>query len=75
MLQTLRALGPTVWLLGVISLLNDTSSELIYPLIPLYLATALAVDSRTLGLIEGVALTASSLLKLFSGVLVDRSRT
>lgn len=75
MLQTLRALGPTVWLLGVISLLNDTSSELIYPLIPLYLATALAVDSRTLGLIEGVALTVSSLLKLFSGVLVDRSRT
>ncbi len=71
--MTLRNLPSTVWLLGAISLLNDAASELVYPLIPLYLATVLAAGPAVLGIIEGAAEAASSLLKLASGVLYDRS--
>lgn len=71
--MSLRNLPSTVWLLGAISLLNDAASELVYPLIPLYLATVLAAGPAVLGIIEGAAEAASSLLKLASGVLYDRS--
>ncbi|HEX7323809.1 MAG TPA: MFS transporter [Rhodanobacteraceae bacterium] len=62
----------TVWLLGAISLFNDAASDMIYPLVPLYLTTVLLAGPRALGLIEGVAEAASSLLKLAAGVLSDR---
>jgi MFS family permease len=68
----LRALPPTVWLLGAISLLNDAASELVYPLIPLYLATVLGSGPRALGFIEGAAEATAALLKLVSGVWYDR---
>jgi MFS family permease len=70
----LKALPGTVWVLGVISLLNDAASELVYPLLPLYLATVLAAGPRALGLIEGAAEATSALLKLASGVWYDRVR-
>ena len=73
MLTALRALPRTVWLIGLISLLNDAAGEMIYPLIPLYLASVLMAGPRALGLIEGLAEATSSLLKLVSGVLVDRT--
>ena len=62
----------TVWLLGAISLLNDAASELVYPLIPLYLATVLGSGPRALGFIEGAAEATAALLKLVSGVWYDR---
>ncbi len=68
----LRHLPRTVWLLGFISLLNDSASELVYPLIPLYLATVLVAGPSVLGIVEGAAEAASSLLKLASGVLYDK---
>lgn len=74
MLAKLKQLPAAVWLIGLISLLNDTASEMIYPLVPLYLASVLMAGPRALGLIEGVAEATSSLLKLFSGVIVDRTR-
>ena len=74
MRATLRALPGTVWMLGVISLLNDAASELVYPLLPLYLATVLGAGPRALGLIEGAAEATSALLKLVSGVWYDRVR-
>ncbi|MGZ8253981.1 MAG: MFS transporter, partial [Burkholderiaceae bacterium] len=74
MRETLRALPGTVWLLGLISLLNDAASELVYPLLPLYLATVLGAGPRALGLIEGAAEATSALLKLVSGVWYDRVR-
>ena len=74
MMRSLRALPSTVWLLGGISLLNDAASELVYPLIPLYLATVLAAGPRALGLIEGAAEATAALLKLVSGVWYDRVR-
>jgi MFS family permease len=72
MRAALRTLPSTVWLLGVISLLNDAASELVYPLIPLYLATVLAAGPRALGVIEGAAEATAALLKLVSGVWYDR---
>jgi MFS family permease len=61
-----------VWLLGVTSLFTDTASEAIYPLLPVYLTRVLGAGALSLGLIEGVAEAANSLLKIFSGYLSDK---
>ncbi|MEO7325284.1 MAG: MFS transporter [Dokdonella sp.] len=73
MIRAIRALPRTVWLVATISLFNDAASDMIYPLVPLYLASVLMAGPKTLGLIEGIAEAVSSLLKLFAGVLADRS--
>ncbi len=70
----LSGLPRTVWLLGAVSLLNDAASDMIYPLVPLYVATVLMAGPRALGFIEGVAEAAGALLKLGAGVLSDRIR-
>lgn len=61
-----------MWLLGLVSLFNDSTSELIYPLVPLFLTSVLMAGPKALGLIEGIAEATASLLKLFSGVVMDR---
>jgi MFS family permease len=61
-----------VWLLGLLSLFNDTSSEIIFPLLPLFLSQVLGVNKAFIGLIEGVAESTASLLKLFSGWWSDK---
>jgi MFS family permease len=71
----LRALPSTVWLIGLISLCNDSASEMLYPLLPLYLSSVLMSGPKTLGIIEGLAEAVASLFKLVSGVIVDRTRT
>jgi len=58
--------------LGLVSLFTDLSSEMIYPLLPLFLTATLGAGPAVLGAIEGVAETAASLLKLFSGAWSDR---
>lgn len=68
-------LSATVWLLGLISFLNDTAGELIYPLLPIYLAVVLQVEPRIFGLIEGSVLAANSLLQLVSGRAADKRRS
>ena len=67
-------LPATVIALGVVSLLTDLSSEMIYPLLPVFLTTVLAAGPQALGLIEGVAESTASLLKVASGVWSDRVR-
>jgi MFS family permease len=62
---------PTVFLLGVVSLANDLASEMIYPLLPVFL-TSIGATFTFIGLVEGVAETTASFLKLFSGALADR---
>jgi hypothetical protein len=74
MLSTLKALPSTVWLIGLISLVNDSASEMIYPLMPLYLTSVLMAGPRALGIIEGIAEATSSLFKLASGVIVDQTK-
>ncbi len=73
MLTALWRLPPNVWLIGLISLLNDTASDMLYPLIPLYLSSVLMAGSKSLGIIEGIAEATSSILKLGSGVLLDKT--
>ncbi|HET7460789.1 MAG TPA: MFS transporter [Longimicrobium sp.] len=63
--------GNVLWL-SIVSLLNDAASEMIYPLLPLFLTGVLGAGPAFLGVIEGVADAASSLLKLASGVIADR---
>jgi MFS family permease len=61
-----------VFAIGLVSLLNDASSEIIYPLLPIFLANSLGASARMIGTIEGLAESISSLLKLFAGYLSDR---
>jgi len=68
----LRALPATVWMLGAISFLNDAASDLVYPLVPLFVAQVLLAGPKALGLIEGLANATAALLKLVSGALYDR---
>lgn len=58
--------------LGWVSFFNDVSSEMIYPLLPLFLTQVLGAGVLFVGLIEGIAESVSSFLKLFSGWLSDR---
>jgi MFS family permease len=58
--------------IGLVSLLNDASSEIIYPLLPIFLALTLGASPAAIGLIEGAAESVASLLKLFAGYLSDR---
>jgi MFS family permease len=61
-----------VFFTGVVSFFMDVSSEMIYPLVPLFLANVLGVNKSMIGLIEGIAESTASLLKVFSGWLSDR---
>ena len=58
--------------LGLVSFFTDLSTEMVYPLIPLYLTTAFGATPALVGIIEGVAESLASLLKVFSGHMTDR---
>ncbi len=67
-----RRLPRNVFAISLVSLLNDVSSEIVYPLLPFFLNNTLGVSPRVLGSIEGAAESVSSLLKLFAGHFSDR---
>lgn len=67
-----KNLSGNVLALSLVSLLNDTSSEIIYPLLPTFLALTLGASPFAIGLIEGFAESVAALLKLFSGYLSDK---
>jgi MFS family permease len=74
--MTVRS-GPTwltrnVWVLSLVSLLQDAASELLYPLLPIYLTTVLGAPPSVVGAVEGAAEGVSSLTKVVSGPLGDR---
>jgi len=62
----------TVIVLGLVSLLNDAASEMITPLLPIFLTATLGAGPAIVGLVEGLAEATASLLKLYSGRLADR---
>ncbi len=64
--------GKNVTIAGLVSFFMDVSSEMIYPLVPLFLANVLGVNKSVIGLIEGIAESTASLLKVFSGWFSDR---
>lgn len=63
-----------VWFLGWTSLFTDAATEMIYPLLPVYLSRVLGASAVSLGIIEGVAEGVNSVLKVFSGYWSDRVR-
>ena len=67
-----RLLPRNVFAISLVSLLNDASSEIIYPLLPVFLSLTLGASPAIVGLIEGAAESISSLLKLFAGHFSDR---
>jgi len=67
----LTGLSTNVLILGLVSLLTDASSEMIYPILPLFL-TGIGATGAVIGLIEGAAETTASLLKVVSGRLSDK---
>ncbi|MGE5247716.1 MAG: MFS transporter [Verrucomicrobiota bacterium] len=69
-----RKLPRNVIALGAVSLLTDVSSDMISPLLPLFITAVLGAGPAALGVIEGVAEATASLLKLFSGAWSDRVR-
>ena len=63
-----------VWVLGIVSLCMDLSSELVHALLPLYMATIMGASMLVIGVVEGIAEATALIVKLFSGVLSDWSR-
>ena len=60
--------------MGWVSLATDSATEAIYPLLPFFLTRVLGADAVSLGIVEGAAEAANSVLKILSGWLADRSR-
>lgn len=60
-----------VYLLGLVSFLMDVASEMVYPLLPLFL-TSLGAGAGVLGLVEGIAEATASLFKVVGGRISDR---
>ena len=67
-------LGRNVISLAAVSFLTDVSSEMIYPLLPIFLTSVLGANASFIGAIEGAAETTAALLKLASGWWSDRVR-
>ena len=68
---SLSRMPRSVWVLGFVSLLMDTSSELIHSLLPLFLVTTIGTSVLTVGVIEGAAEATALIVRVFSGVLSD----
>src|SRR3990167_6605688 len=62
----------TVWVLGFASLLTDVSTELIHSILPNFMSSVLHASFIDIGLIEGLAESVASILKIFSGAWSDR---
>lgn len=71
-MKKIFGLPHNVFVLGLVSLFMDISSEMIYPLIPIFLSDVLHAPKTYIGLIEGIAESTASILKVFSGWLSDR---
>jgi MFS family permease len=61
----------SVWVLGVVSMLMDISSEMIHSLLPLFMVTTLGTSTITVGIVEGLAESLALVVKVFSGTLSD----
>ncbi|MEL6383972.1 MAG: MFS transporter [Cyanobacteria bacterium J06626_18] len=68
-----RDLNRTVIALGLVSLCTDLASKMVYPITPVFLTVVLGAPAWTVGVVEGIAESAASILKLYSGWLSDRA--
>jgi len=69
--SALRRIPAGIWALGMVSMLMDTSSEMIHALLPVYLVGALGASALAVGVIEGIAESTAAITKVFSGALSD----
>ena len=69
--STLRQIPRGVWVLGLVSLLMDISSEMVHSLLPMFMVTSLGASVLLVGLIEGLAEATALMVKVFSGALSD----
>ncbi|MFC2001865.1 MFS transporter [Chloroflexota bacterium] len=67
-------LSPNVFFLGVVSLLTDVSSEMIFTLVPLFLCNVLGATTTVVGLIGGLSESTDAIFRIFSGRISDKIR-
>ena len=67
-----KKLDKNIFTLGLVSLFTDISSQMIYPLLPIFLSSVLGVGIVFIGLLEGIAEATASVLKVFSGWYSDK---
>lgn len=70
--RTKLGLTRNVWIMGVVSLLNDLSSEIVYPLVPIFLTSILGAPASVVGLIEGLADASANFFMAISGFISDK---
>lgn len=70
--QIFNGITKNIFILGLVSLFTDLSSQMVFPLIPLFLTTVLGAGAYAVGIVEGAAETAASLLKVISGYWSDK---
>ena len=71
-MKLFKGITRNVFAVGIVSFLTDFSSEMIYPLLPVFITSNLKASVSFLGLVEGIAESTASILKLFSGWLSDK---
>jgi len=73
-MRTKFSVSKNVFVLGLVSFFNDVASEMIYPIVPIFLTSILGAPIAIVGLIEGIAESTASILKVVSGWLSDKWR-
>jgi len=69
-----RSLPKSIWLLGMVSMFMDISSELVHCLLPIFMAGVLGASMLAIGIVEGIAEATAAIAKVFSGAISDRFR-
>jgi MFS family permease len=70
--ELMKKLPPAVYVLGAVSFFTDIASEMVYPLLPLFLTGVLGASTTVVGLVEGIAEATASLFKVVGGRISDR---
>ena len=71
----MKKLPVGVWMLGLVSLFMDMSSEMAHSVLPLFVVGTLGASAATLGLLEALAALVAQFAKLYSGLLSDRMQS
>jgi MFS family permease len=74
MFHKLKNIPQVIWIFGIVSFLTDVTSDMIFPLLPIFLTQYLGASQGFLGFIEGIADSTAAFFMLGSGLLADRSR-
>ena len=69
--STLGQIPRSIWMLGVVSMLMDISSEMVHSLLPMFMVGVLGASALTVGIVEGLAESTALVVKVFSGTLSD----